>query len=156
DRGSAAARETRDVLAYALEASLRLLHPFVPFITEELWQRVPRPADAPASIVLARFPDEAAGRRDPEALRDMAALQAIITAARTIRSEHEIHPGAEVPLMLRADDDRVREVLEAERAALRLLVKTAGEPVIERRGGERPRGAVMSLAGGAEVLVSLR
>jgi valyl-tRNA synthetase len=86
----------------------------------------------------------------------MAAVQAVISAARSIRSEHEVHPGAEVPLTLRSDDAALRALLEAERVAIRTLVKTAGEPVVAPREAERPRGAVMSVAGGADVLVSLR
>ena len=156
DRASPAAEETRDVLAYALEATLRALHPFIPFITEELWQRAPRPEGAPESIALARFPDASTAPRDPAAEHDMAALQAVIVAARSIRSEHEVHPGAEVPLLLRSDDERLRALLEAERVAIRTLVKTAGEPAVEPRGAERPRGAVMGLGAGVEVLVSLR
>src|SRR6185436_18341927 len=105
--GGPSAEETRDVLAHVIEASLRLLHPFIPFITEELWQRVPRPATSPISIALAAFPDERVASRDVDAERDMASLQAVISAARSIRSEHDVHPGGEVPLTLRTADARV-------------------------------------------------
>jgi valyl-tRNA synthetase len=139
-----------------LEASLRALHPFIPFITEELWHRVPRPSGSPIALALAPFPDERTGRRDEAAERDMAELQAVISAARSIRSEHEVHPGAEVPLTLRTDDPRALSVLKTESRSIRTLVKTAGEPVIEGRGAARPRGAVMSVAAGTEVLVALK
>jgi valyl-tRNA synthetase len=148
--------ETRDTLAYVIEASLRALHPFIPFITEELWQRVPRPTDRPASIALAPYPGDSTGRRDDRAERDMTALQEVISAARSIRSEHEVHPGAEVPLTLRTDDASIEALLRSEARAIRTLVKTAGEPTIERRGAARPRGAVMSIAADCEVLVSLK
>ena len=151
-----AARETRDVLAYTLEASMRLLHPFIPFITEELWQRLPRPQGAPLSIALAAFPDDATGRKDDDADRDMAILQAVIGAGRSIRSEHDIHPGAEVPLVLRSAVANVRRVLGEEIAAVQFLVKTKGQPTIEESGGPRPRGAVMHVAADTEVLVALQ
>jgi valyl-tRNA synthetase len=150
------ARETRDVLAYVLEATLRLLHPFIPFITEELWQRIPRPQGAPVSLSLASFPDERTGRRDEAAERDMAALQAVIGAARSIRSEHEIHPGAEVPLVLRTADEAIRRVLSEEASSIQFLVKTKGQPTVEASGGARPRGAVMHMAADTEVLVALQ
>ncbi len=150
------AKETRDVLAYVLEASMRLLHPFIPFITEELWQRLPRPADAPASLALARFPDSNVAVRDEAAERDMASLQAVIGAARSIRSEHDIHPGAEVPLVLRSAEERVRQVLSSEIASVQFLVKTKGQPTIEPSGGARPLGAVMHMAADTEVLVALQ
>jgi valyl-tRNA synthetase len=150
------ARETRNVLAYVIEATLRALHPFIPFITEELWQRLPRPANRPISIALARYPDASSAKRDEQAERDMGALMAVIGAARAIRSEHEIHPGAEVSVTLRTDDARVAAILTRERRAIRALVKTMGDPAVEGRGGPRPRGSVMSLAAETEVIVPLR
>jgi valyl-tRNA synthetase len=153
--GGPAADETRNVLAFALEVSLRALHPFIPFITEELWQRLPRPEGSPLSIALAPFPGEDAGRVDSAAERDMGALQAIISAARTIRSEHEVHPGAEVPLILRTDDAHKSALLREQVRAIRTLVKTSGDPAIEPGGGPRPKGAVMSVAAETEVLVPL-
>ncbi|EYF05571.1 valine--tRNA ligase [Chondromyces apiculatus] len=155
DRTSAAAIETRDVLAYTLEAALRLLHPFVPFITEELWHRLPRPESPPLSLGLAHFPDDTVAPRDAAAERDMAVVQAIIGAARSVRSEHEVHPGAEVPLTLRTDDAELRALLTSQSVAIRTLVKSAGDPTIGPREAERPRGAVMSVAAGVEVLVAL-
>jgi valyl-tRNA synthetase len=150
------AQETRDVLAYVLEASMRLLHPIIPFITEELWQRLPRPASSPISLALARFPGDEIAARDLDAERDMAALQAVIGAGRSIRSEHDIHPGAEVPLVLRSALPAVRRVLAEETASIQFLVKTKGKPAIEEAGGARPRGAVMHVAADTEVLVSLQ
>jgi valyl-tRNA synthetase len=154
--GGADAAETRDVLAYVLEASLRVLHPFIPFITEELWHRVPRPAGSPVSLALAPYPDEATAPRDEAAERDMSLLQALISAARSVRSEHEVHPGAEVPLTLRTADPRVSALLRSEATSIRVLVKTAGDPTVEAPGGARPRGAVMSIAADTEVLVALK
>src|SRR5262249_38998848 len=110
----------------------------------------------PKSLALAPFPDQASARSDPEAERDMGALMAIISAARSVRSEHEVHPGAEVPLILRSNDDRTSALLRAERRTVRALVKTAGDPVVEAKGAARPRGAVMSVAADTEVLVALK
>jgi valyl-tRNA synthetase len=155
DANSERTKETRDVLAYVLEASFRLLHPFIPFITEELWHRVPRPEGHAISIALAKFPDATTARRDEDAERDMAALQAVITRARTIRSEHDIKYSVALPVTVRTDDARVAAVFRAEMSAIRFLVNTAGEPAIEAKGGVRPRGAVMGVAAAAEVLVSL-
>ncbi|UQA62155.1 valine--tRNA ligase [Polyangium aurulentum] len=148
--------ETRDVLAFVVEASIRALHPFMPFITEELWHRLPRPADAPKSVALARYPEPGDAPRDAEAERDMGAVQAVISAARSIRSEHEVHPGAEVPLVFRAEDERATSLLRSEMRAIKTLVKTSGEPAIEPRGAARTPGTVMSMAAGIEVLVNLR
>jgi valyl-tRNA synthetase len=148
--------ETRRTLAHAVETALRALHPFMPFITEELWQKVPRPASRPVSIALAPYPTRADGRDDADAERQMNALMGAIGAARSVRSEHGVHPGAAVPLVLRSHDAELRALLERERALVAFLVKTDGEPAVEETGGERPKGSVLSVAGGVEVLVGLR
>ncbi len=147
--------ETRDVLAYALETVLRAMHPYVPFITEELWQRLPRPAGSPVSIALAPLPAAAAGRPDADAVREMAALQEVIGAARTIRSEREVKFAVKIPVILRSDDAALRKLLEDERVAIETLLNTTSL-VIEPGGGERPRGAALSHAAGVEVLVLLK
>src|SRR5690606_20908903 len=81
-------------------------------------------------------------------------VQTVIGAARTIRSEREVHPGAQVPLVLRSDDEGLRRLLEEERTAIAALVKA--EVTIEPSGGERPAGAALSAAAGVEVLVLLK
>src|SRR5262249_40909673 len=108
------------------------------------------------SIALAPYPDALTAAKDEAAERDMTALQAVISAARSVRSEHEVHPGAEVPLTLRTSDPRTADLLRAEVKSIRFLVKTAGDPTIEGRGAARPRGAVMSIAADTEVLVALK
>jgi valyl-tRNA synthetase len=154
--GGKDAEETRDVLAYVLEVALRLLHPFIPFITEDLWHKVIRPEGAPISIALAAYPTDAVAPRDEAAERDMTTLMAVISAARSVRSEHEIKPRDEVPLVLRSSDAALRAMLERETLSIRTLVKTSGAPVIEERGKDRPRGSVMSIAAETEVLVGLK
>jgi valyl-tRNA synthetase len=148
--------EVRATLAHTLETTMRALHPFMPYLTEDLWQRLPRPPSRPLSIALAPFPSARDGRPDSEADREIDVLRAAIGAARTIRSEHEIHPGAEVPLVLRSGNPAVRDLLASERVTIKTLVKTQGEPVIEPAGGGRPKGSVMSVAGDVEVMVGLR
>ena len=82
----------------------------------------------------------------------MGLLQGAIGAVRSIRSEHEIHPAAEVPVRIRTDDAGRRELLAREHVAIRTLAKTAGDLVVEPRGGDRPKGSVMNAAGEIEVL----
>jgi valyl-tRNA synthetase len=148
--------ETREVLAHALEAALRGLHPYAPFITEDLWQRIPRPASRPVSIALAPYPTAADGRADLDAERDMDVLMAAISAARTVRSEHEIAPSDHVPLELRSSDAKLRALLEDQARFITFLVRTEGAPKVAQPGGERPKGAVLTAAGAVDVLVHLR
>jgi valyl-tRNA synthetase len=154
--GAAEKAETQATLLHALETALRALHPYMPFITEELWQRLPRPASRPRSVALAPYPTAADGASSPSAERDMSVLMAAVSAARSARSEHEVHPSARVPLELRATDAATRAVLEREAAAIEFLVGTDGAPRVAAPGGERPRGSLFAVAGDIEVLVGLR
>ncbi|MCS6901829.1 MAG: valine--tRNA ligase [Myxococcales bacterium] len=147
--------ETQAVLLHVLDHAFRLLHPFAPFVTEDLWQRLPKASNAPKSICIARYTVEQDGRPDPLAHREMSVLQAAISTARTLRSEHEVSPKALVPLRLRAGEVWLRELLTRESVAIQTLVRTEGTPVIEAPGGERPRGYVLDVAEDVEVLVGL-
>ncbi len=148
--------ETRQVLAHTLEAALRALHPYAPFITEDLWQRIPRPASRPVSIALSPYPTAADGRTDLDAEHDMNALMTVIGAARTVRSEHEIAPSDGVKLELRSSDPKLRALLEEQSRFIAFLVRTDGTATVSDVGGARPKGAVLTVAGNVDVLVHLR
>jgi valyl-tRNA synthetase len=147
--------ETRAVLAHVIETTLRALHPYIPFITEELWQKLPRPSSRPISIAMAPYPTSHDGRPDPAAERDMSALMGAIGAARSVRSEHDVPTSVRVPLRLRAQQPAQRALLERERRHIEFLVRTDGPPIVEPSGGERPRGSVLDVAGEIEVIVGL-
>jgi len=148
-----AARTARATLARALEATLRLMHPFIPFVTEELWQKLPKPGDRPGSIVVAPFPK--AGARDEAAEREMAALQGVIGAIRTIRTEHEINPGATVSVRLCTSNAELRALLDREQIAIRTLAKVDPLAILPGDSG-RPSGFATSSAGEIEVQVLLK
>src|SRR5213078_3551656 len=78
----AARQATQHTLVTVLEATLRLLHPLMPFVTEELWQRLPRDKRAPDSIMIADYPKASRRLHDAEAERDMAAVMDVVTAIR--------------------------------------------------------------------------
>jgi valyl-tRNA synthetase len=150
--------ETRTTLAYVLEGSLRLMHPLMPFITEELWQRVPRPASRGVSVAFGPYPthEDEAGARSAEVEAWMETLQAVVSAARTVRSEHDVDKKAEVPVRVCSESPEVRAFLFAHRAAIRLLVKTAGDPVLEAPGGERDKGTAVSMVASAHGPIEVR
>jgi valyl-tRNA synthetase len=85
----------RNIFA-ALDAALRLLHPAMPFLTEELWHRLPQPAGA-TSIALDKFPEPRPEWADAPADEAMATLQEIVVAARNIRAEMKLDPKRKVP-----------------------------------------------------------
>ncbi|HGO8063359.1 TPA: valine--tRNA ligase [Neisseria meningitidis] len=100
-------RATRHTLLRVLEAALRLLHPIIPFITEELWQTVAPMCDAKTadSIMLARFPETDGGEIVQTAFGQMTVLQDLIGAVRNLRGEMGIQPNVKAPLFVESADD---------------------------------------------------
>lgn len=156
----ALAAESKATLARALEASLRLMHPLMPFITEELWQRVPHPSSRKASIAFGPFPTEDDATIDAEADAKMATLQAVISAARTMRSEHGVKYSSPVPLVIRSANAEVLAFLKERAGSMTFLVNPKGAPVFEPVGGAREPGTAMAVVpsehGPIEVLVGLK
>jgi valyl-tRNA synthetase len=101
-----AADTTRQVLTHVLDQSLRLLHPFMPFITEEIRQRLPGTGEA---LIIARWPE--AGTRDAQAESKMALLQELIRGIRNARAEYNVDPGRRIAAIISADgqSDLLRE-----------------------------------------------
>ena len=89
DGTTAEAQATRQVLAYVLERSLRLLHPFMPFVTEAIWQNLPGMAGDNRSIMVTRWP-ELVGRQDADAEADFGRVQEVVRSVRNVRSEYDV------------------------------------------------------------------
>jgi valyl-tRNA synthetase len=150
--------ETCAVLAHVLDASLRLLHPLVPFITEELWQRIPRAEEVPRSIALAPYPTAADGPIDAESEKRMDAVLQMISAARTIRADFQLPRAAKLPIEIRTPDRSFTDVLEQNLANIAFM--TGSELSIAPMGGPRQPGTSVSVVptalGPAEVHVQLK
>jgi len=124
---------TRRTLIRVLEAVLRLAHPIIPFITEELWQAVSVPAgkrraDEETSISVQPYPVPDTARLDAQAVQDMAQLQAQIDAVRALRSEMRLPPAQRVPLIVRAD----AQTLERNRPYLMALARLESVQIVEQ------------------------
>jgi valyl-tRNA synthetase len=158
---SAAQREgARRTLIEVLEALLRALHPIMPFITEEIWQRaapllpgaMPLP-EGPGSIMLAPWPRAADWGRDPAAELEMQWLQRVVLGVRQIRGEMDIAPSRKLPLLLQGAG-----VLDLELAGRheRLLVRLAGiEPPQALAAGATAPPAAAAIVGELTLLVPM-
>ncbi|BCU81249.1 valine--tRNA ligase [Polycladomyces abyssicola] len=144
-----AKRVTRSVLAYVLDQSLRLLHPFMPFVTEEIWQHLPT---AGRSITVAEWPKPSAEWEAPEAVRDMKVLIEIIRSVRNIRAEMEVPVKQQVELLIRADAEVLSAIGQNEAAIRRLC---GAEQVTVGEDVTRPDKAMTAVVTGAEVFVPL-
>ncbi|MGG0460470.1 valine--tRNA ligase [Priestia aryabhattai] len=109
----AAKKTTRSILAYVLDNTMRLLHPFMPFITEEIWQSLPHEGE---SITVAKWPEVSAELSDKEAANDMRLLVDIIRAVRNIRAEVNTPMSKQVKLFIKAKDENIQSQLEKNRA----------------------------------------
>jgi valyl-tRNA synthetase len=100
----AEAHATRQVLAYVLERSLRLLHPFMPFVTEAIWRNLPGlGAAGAASIMVTRWP-EALARVDAAAETDFGRVQEVVRAIRNVRSEYDVPAGRRIAAQISAGE----------------------------------------------------
>ena len=121
-------RSAVPVLAHVLEKMLRLLHPFMPFVTEAIWQqlneRLPGDLRAPeASLMVARYPDSRDGARDEPAEAEVATIKELVHAVRNLRAELGIQPGLPIAAIVDATD--ADGVLEEEAGTIMALASVA-------------------------------
>ena len=145
---------TLGTLLEVLETILRLMHPLMPFITEEIWQNVaPRLGIKGDSIMLAQWPEADHELINGDAEAEMEWLKSIIVAVRTIRSESNIPPGDELGLILgnTVADDSAR--VTRHKQALAKLAKVASITIA--KSGEEQPPTLSALAGTIEVMVPM-
>lgn len=106
---------TRSVLAYVFDMTMRMLHPFMPFITEEIWQKLPHKGE---SITIASWPEVNEQFHDEQAANEMNRLVNIIKAVRNIRAEVDTPMSKEIHLMIQAETAAIQKELENERLYL--------------------------------------
>jgi len=137
------------VACRVLECALRLLHPFMPFVTEELWQKLPGTGE---SIMIAEWPEAVTFPIDKEAELEMDLLQSVIVGIRSARSEHGIPPSGKVDAAIVAGSEEARGVLENH---LDYLTALAGLSGVEFRDSVPSGGFSMRVvAEGAEAFLS--
>ncbi len=133
---------TRITLVRVLEATLRLAHPFMPFITEELWQQVaPLAGKSGPTISLQPYPISDPEKIDSQALAEIEWVKQVVMGVRRIRSEMNINPGKRLPLLLSQANDSDIERLERQKALLVFVARLDDITVLESEDGA-PESAV--------------
>jgi len=147
---AAAKKTTQSVLAYVLDRTQRLIHPFMPFISEEIWQHLPHEGD---TIVLAEWPVYDAKWEAPDAVAEMNLLMDIIRAVRNIRAEVNVPMGKKVELVVRAANAEALSILQRNEAYVSRFCNTSSLAM----GADlpHPEKAMTAVVTGAELFLPL-
>ena len=144
-----AAAETRATAAWAFDAILRLLHPFMPFVTEELWGLL---SDRNSMLAEAEWPRLDEGVVDPSADGEMGWVLRLVAGVRSVRTEVNVPAGAKLPLLLRGAGPESLARLERHRGVIERLARLENATALD---GEAPKGAVQMVLDEATVLLPL-
>ncbi|MDA0311449.1 MAG: valine--tRNA ligase [Gemmatimonadetes bacterium] len=154
DSSDDASREAaRATLVAVLDRAYRLLHPIVPFVTAELWSRLPWPegAERPEDLIVAPWPAGTDGHTDEAAERDMKAVQELVVEVRRLRKEYSVPEGQRVTIHLSGGSDALAATLAPQLPALGRLARIGHIDFNPGSGA----GAHSVLAGGAELFLPL-
>jgi valyl-tRNA synthetase len=152
----AAAEPTDEVIAarcriiFILEKSLRLLHPLMPFITEEIWQMLPHQGE---SISISSFPTTDAAHEDGEAQAQMETLIGVITKVRNIRSEVNVPQSSKVKIFLSSKDETAIKVIEDNAENIKRLARVEEITLVEELPGIE--AAARGIVSGVDLLIPL-
>ena len=148
-------RGTRRTLIETLESILRLLHPLMPFVTEEIWEQVSKRAGIKGETIMLRsYPEPDDNARDADAIADIEWVKQFVLGIRQIRGEMDISPGKAVPVLLQDSSDEDRRRAES----LSMLLQRVGrvESIDVIGDGEKPPAAATALLGDMRLLVPMK
>ena len=148
---SALQESSRGVVQEVLTATLKLLHPFMPFVTEEIWQKLP---GTEGSIMSAEFPVASDFMRDETALRGMELLMGVITGIRNIRGEMNIPPSKKVSVVIDMADKKEADVLHSNLAHILTLAKV--DDISIGSGVPKPEASATAVFGQNQAHVLLK
>ena len=145
------ANQAKAVLLIVLEAVLKMLHPFTPFVTEEIWSVLPGERN---SIMTEQFPASQPEWESDDAEQRAELLMGVVSGIRNIRSEMMVHPSAGIEVMIISPEDQKKEILKEEGSTIMNLTRTETLNVISE--GERPKGAAASIFEEIEIFVPMK
>ncbi|WP_461611500.1 valine--tRNA ligase [Cytobacillus kochii] len=146
----AAKQTTRSVLAYVLDQTMRLLHPFMPFITEEIWQNLPHKGE---SITVASWPTVNEELSDKVAAEEMKLLVEIIRSVRNIRAEVNTPLSKKIDMLIKTKDEKVQKVLSKNVGYIERFCNP--EQLTIAIDAKAPDKAMTAIVTGAEIILPL-
>jgi valyl-tRNA synthetase len=141
--------ETRATTAWVLDQILHLLHPIMPFITEELWKSQ---YDASSSLISAPWPQLSESLINIEAEAEMDWVVRIVSQIRAVRSEMNVSPGAKIPMLLKGANDVTKARLATHRNVLSSMARLSSLDILE---GDAPKGSIQDVIGEATIVLPL-
>ncbi|MFC1491493.1 valine--tRNA ligase [Nitrospinota bacterium] len=150
--GETGGEGSKAVLGRVLERTLRLLHPIVPFISEEIWQRLP--GREGESLMIAPWPEPDPQWDDPRAEEDFGALMDLLSGVRNIRGELNIPPSKEVHAHIHVEDAEKEGLIHAESEWIQRLGKIHPDWEVGPKV-ERPKTAAAAVSGNIQVFVPI-
>lgn len=136
-------KSAKDTLYKCLDGALRLIHPFMPFITEELWQRIPRqPGDTTETIALAAYPEYDAHAHDPKADAAYGLVLDVVKSSRSLLSQYGVLKGATI--IVQTTSEEAHETIVAQQQSILSLVRAAKKLNVSI-GASQPAGSVVSV-----------
>lgn len=146
----AAKKTTRSILAYVLDQTLRLLHPFMPFITEEIWQNLPHEGE---SITTAAWPEANPAHSDEQAAQEMKLLVEMIRSVRNIRAEVNTPMSKKIKMLVKTKDEAVLGIVEKNRHYLERFCNP--EELTMGTDIDIPEKAMTAVVTGLEIILPL-
>jgi valyl-tRNA synthetase len=140
----------QETLHHVMKTALRLLHPFMPFVTEEIWQHLSRDG---SSIMVSPYPDPADFSTDEEAEKEMEILMEIITRIRNVRGEIGLPHSKKLAALIPNPPSETREIIERGLAYIKNLANLISLTITAEES--EPRGAATAVAGHIKIFVLL-
>ena len=145
-------KTTQIILYKVLEKSLRMLHPFMPFVTEEIWQKLPREKEAAPSIIISSWPHLQKDPVSKESEKAMAGIIELVTSIRNMRAVWNIEPQRDIEIMINVHDAKHEKMIIQNSGFIKKLSRISD---LKTGKLEKPKSSAVSVVGDLEVYLPL-
>ena len=140
----------QNMLIHVLDSALKLLHPFMPFITEEIWQKLPQNED---SIMVSAFPEYREAQTNEAIEKEMEVIMEVITGIRNIRGEMNLNPGLKLNVLVKTQNSAIQQTLQDHGDYIRELARV--EQLETGPNIKKPKVSASSVLGEMDLIIPL-